>query len=195
MAHTLRVECAPPSISPHLTCHLFLTDYFIKNLSLSPEARRVISVKRPRVQVPVWDARVPICSLAISFCAELWPGDHHLSPAEEVQARPPSQTSYFGSYRVCCQHSNHRHLLKRCSDFFFFLLSSSSPSIAANPTSSPNQAVRMTKHGPHQLVLTLMNPHTCSSAFKPSISPLEPKHFLCLDYLPPQWLCGPLPVL
>ena len=56
------------------------------------------------------------------------------------------------------------------SALLFILLLSSSPSIAANPTSSPNQVVRMTKCRLHQLVLTLMNPHTCSSTFTPTIS-------------------------
>ena len=35
MAHTLCVEHAL-LINPHLTCHLFLSEFFIKNLSLSP---------------------------------------------------------------------------------------------------------------------------------------------------------------
>ena len=33
MAHTLCVEHAPLLINPHLTCHLFLPEFFIKNLS------------------------------------------------------------------------------------------------------------------------------------------------------------------
>ena len=48
----------------------------------------------------------------------------------------------------------------------FILFLSSSPSIAANSTSSPNHVLRMTRRRLHQHILTLMNSHTCSFCFQ-----------------------------